>query len=279
VRDVRRHTAASSSSAVAGEHNPEDQHGVKPWSRTALASIVGRRWPNSWSLPWLTAVLGALGVLLYLVLRVVASQFYAPLGLTVDDVGLGQHAMLVRAAVGVVFITVMCGALWLGLILGILFAVVTQLKESALTGHHGRFALAVTGALAGFAVTFGLGSWLSASGGELRGLAGAILVSCSLTWALGVMAGPMLQTYRRALSALGLSLLALLYIGVSQPRRRRERRCERGPLRACSDHGRIGRSCDAVPRADRVRRSRQVRPRNRALRHLPRPGWTQRRGL
>jgi hypothetical protein len=96
----------------------DEQPTAKAGWRDELDSIASK-WRSR--LP-LTAVASGLGVLLYLVLRAVASQFYTPLGLTVEDVGLGRVDMLVRAAFGVIVIVGVYGAAWLALIGGIRLA-------------------------------------------------------------------------------------------------------------------------------------------------------------
>jgi hypothetical protein len=159
----------------------------------------------------LTAAVGVLGTLLYLVMRVVASQFYTPLGLTVEDVGLGQLSMLVRAAFGMLVIAGMYGAIWLALIAGIVFAFRVELGQSMTSKNTRRWVAAAFGVTA---VTLLVGYWLIVNGGEVRLLIGVTVSCCTLTWLMGVWSGSMLQEYPRALFALAaLMLLMLLSAG------------------------------------------------------------------
>jgi MFS family permease len=172
---------------------------VKPWSRSALAWIASGWWPTSWNLQWLTAAVAVLGALLYLVLRVVASQFYTPLGLTVDDVGLGQLTMLVRTAFGVLLIAVISGAVLLFLILGIAYMFANT-----------RFFLgiAVTGGI--FAAMVYFGFLLGARGEELL-FVGVTVCASAVGWLLGVMLGGVLQVYLRASFPLAALILLVLF--------------------------------------------------------------------
>jgi hypothetical protein len=168
-------------------------------------------------LQWLTAAVAVLGAVLYLVLRVVASQFYTPLGLTVDDVGLGQLSMLVRAAFGVLLVVAAYGAIWLALIGGIVFAFVAELGESMASKNYARWLPRVAAAFGVTAAALLVGYWLLATGGDVRFLFGAILSGCAVTWLIGVWAGSILQAYPRVLFAwAALSLVMLLSAGFFQ---------------------------------------------------------------
>jgi hypothetical protein len=197
-----RRAIAARSTAQSNKIRGEDRRGVKPWSRSALAWIAGGWWPTSWSLQWLTAAVAVLGALLYLVLRVVASQFYTPLGLTVDDVSLGQLTMLVRAAFGVLLIAVISGAVLLFLILGIAFSFI-------------RPFVGTVGAIGIFVAMFCFGRLLGARGEELLNFVGATVYASSvgwlLGWLLGMTLGSVLQVYLRASFPLAALILLVLF--------------------------------------------------------------------
>jgi hypothetical protein len=186
---------------------------VTPWTSYALKPVIGRLRPSSLDLPWITACLAVLATLRYLWLRVVATQFYAPLGLSVEDVGLDQTAILTRSAAGVFFIAVLYGALWLALTGGFAFALVTGLEE-ALHSFNWRLAVIVTQAFLICLGPFLLGLWLIASGGELAYFGGALFGYSSVMWllgiALGIPLGSALQNSPRMLLGLALLMCVLL---------------------------------------------------------------------
>lgn len=82
--------------------------------RTVGAAL--RRVPGSASSPAAATVVGVLGVITYQLLRAASDQFYAPLGLSPEDVGLGQAELLGRSfgvlLLSLVFATLLL-ALWI----------------------------------------------------------------------------------------------------------------------------------------------------------------------
>jgi hypothetical protein len=184
---------------------------VNHWSRSIIELIVGRFRPTSFNLPWITAGLTVFAALLYLLLRIIANQFYMPLGLTVEDVGLDQVPTLVRSAFGVFFIAFIYGAAWLAFLLGIVLALVTGIRESVTSGETRPMALlpVIVLVLLLFG-TFTLGTWLYATGGELRTVLGATITVSSAMCGLGVMIGSMMQSYPRSLVGLAVVSLVLL---------------------------------------------------------------------
>jgi hypothetical protein len=104
---------------------------ARSWMHRAAATLdrwldaVGRAardaggWLPRVDFQWAAGLVAVLGVLLYLLLRALASQFYTPLGLTVEDIGLGQIPLLARSAFGLFVVAGIYGSAWLSLVVAV----------------------------------------------------------------------------------------------------------------------------------------------------------------
>jgi hypothetical protein len=111
-----------------------------PAARPTIGKALWRA-PGGLSTPAAAAAIGVLGAITYTLLRAASDQFYAPLGLSPEDVGLGQAELLGRAL----------GAFLLPLIFAVLllalWAEVVGLREFGRAvdkAQRGRFGAAVS---------------------------------------------------------------------------------------------------------------------------------------
>jgi hypothetical protein len=136
-------------------------------------------WLPSLEFQWVAGLVTAAGVLLYLLLRAMASQFYTPLGLDLDDVGLSQVPLLARSAFGLFFVTAFYGSAWLTLVVAVRFAPPTWTSPGV-----GRMLIGGLMWLAAVA----LSTWLAMAGTGLADVVSLLLATnATLAW-LGSLA-------------------------------------------------------------------------------------------
>lgn len=90
---------------------------AKPPTRSGSAEAIAGQ------LSGVKAALGLFGLALYALLRIAYDRFYAPFGLSADDLGLGYLELLAQAAIGAVLLVLIHGVLiWLMIAIFVEFA-------------------------------------------------------------------------------------------------------------------------------------------------------------